>query len=281
MSYLDHIRECNAHDLDGFVPFVAVGRQVGWVRPGLAGRLAAFRDAFRVTGDSVALSPELRTYGERSRALDRVLRRLADEGLVEGWRGEAYSVAPIAGGEPLFEMERAACPLFGVRSFGLQVNGLVRRRGELHMWIARRSRSKPTFPGMLDVFVAGGIPAGVAPMENLLKEAEEEAGVPPEIARQAIPAGVVSYCMEVPEGLKPDVQFVFDLELPADFVPRNRDGEVESFRLEPIERVMRTVRQTREFKFNCNLVIIDFLVRHGLIGPDEPDYLEIALGLRR
>ena len=49
----------------------------------------------------------------------------------------------------------------------------------------------------------------------------------------------------------------------------------------PIARVAEIVRDTREFKFNCNLVIIDFLVRHGLIAPEYPEYLEIVKGLRR
>jgi len=41
------------------------------------------------------------------------------------------------------------------------------------------------------------------------------------------------------------------------------------------------VRDSFEFKFNCNLCIIDFLVRHGVIDPDnEPDYTALAHGLR-
>jgi hypothetical protein len=46
-------------------------------------------------------------------------------------------------------------------------------------------------------------------------------------------------------------------------------------------RVAETVERTREFKFNCNLVLIDFFVRHGLIGPEHPDYLAIVEGMRR
>src|SRR3546814_1475727 len=74
-------------------------------------------------------------------------------------------------------------------------------------------------------------------------------------------------------GVKPDQQFCYDLELPEDFTPVPRDGEIEYFELWPIARVAETVRDTFEFKFNCNLVIIDFLMRHGLLDPDtEPDY---------
>ena len=60
------------------------------------------------------------------------------------------------------------------------------------------------------------------------------------------------------------------------------DGEVGEFMLWPIEKVAEVVRDTFEFKFNCNLVIIDFLIRHGVLDPDsEPNYAAICLCLRR
>ena len=76
-----------------------------------------------------------------------------------------------------------------------------------------------------------------------------------------------------------NVLFNYDLELPPDFRPVNADGEIAEFYLWPIERVIETVRNSGEFKFNCALVVIDFLVRHGLIFPDHPDYEEILRGL--
>jgi hypothetical protein len=55
---------------------------------------------------------------------------------------------------------------------------------------------------------------------------------------------------------------------------------VESFQLMPIEEVAALVSDTTEFKDNCNLVIIDFLIRHGIIKPDQPGYLSLVTGLR-
>jgi len=46
--------------------------------------------------------------------------------------------------------------------------------------------------------------------------------------------------------------------------------------------VVEILRETDDFKFNVNLVLIDFLARHGLIEPDrEPDYAAVVRGLRR
>jgi hypothetical protein len=56
---------------------------------------------------------------------------------------------------------------------------------------------------------------------------------------------------------------------------------VHSFELWPVERVYETVRDTTEFKYNCNLVLIDFFVRHGLMSADDPDFFAIIEGLHR
>jgi hypothetical protein len=77
------------------------------------------------------------------------------------------------------------------------------------------------------------------------------------------------------------VIYTYDLELPADFEPRAHDGEVEAFELWTLDRLADTLREGEEFKPNCALVAIDFLVRHGYIDPGEPDYLAIVAGLRR
>lgn len=282
MAYLDRIAACNAHDPAGFRPFEVAGRPVGHVRHRFADRLAAFPDVLHVTPERVTLDDRLHGFEERSAALDTVLRRLAAEGWILGWRDEPYPVTPDWHTPPLLRMERAAVPHFGVRAFGVHLNGYVRDGDLLSMWIARRARDKPTWPGMLDNMVAGGQPWGAGIMANLVKECAEEAGIPPGLAARARPVGTIAYVMEIAAGLKPDVMFCFDLELPADFVPHNGDGEVESFGLLPIEEVARIVRETADFKPNCDLVVIDFLVRHGLMMPDdEPDYAAICAGLRR
>ena len=59
-----------------------------------------------------------------------------------------------------------------------------------------------------------------------------------------------------------------------------QDGEVESFQRLPIEEVANIIANTDKFKDNCNLVIIDFLIRHGFIKPEQEDYLELLAGLK-
>jgi isopentenyldiphosphate isomerase len=280
MSFLDRIAECNAHDLRDYRRFVVAGEAVGWVAHALAERLKR-HDGFVVTAERVVLDPRRADFAARSDAMDAAVRALERDGLISGRRDEFYPVATSFTAPALLGIERAAVPAFGIRAHGVHMNGFVRRDDGLHMWIGRRARDKHTYPGMLDNMVAGGQPMGLSLTDNLIKECQEEANIPASLARQARAVGAITYCMAAADGLKPDVQFCFDLELPADFTPRNTDGEIDDFMLWPIDEVARIVRDTREFKFNCNLVIIDFLMRHGLIAPDHPDYVAIARGLRR
>ena len=285
MSFLDRIAECNNHDPSLYRPFRVAGERVGWLRRPFLERLRDFPDVFGIGADAVTLDPRLDSYQSRSEAFDGILRALAEDGAIPGWRSELYPVSTGFAEAPLMEIERAATPLFGVRAYGIHVNGFVRDGDGIKLWIARRSRDKPSYPGELDNFVAGGQPIGMSLMDNLIKEAAEEADVPPSMAAAARPVGALAYCHEMadgdgPGGLKPDVIFVYDLELPADFTPCNTDGEIEEFHLWSIDEAMATTRDSRDFKFNCALVNIDFFLRHGVLDPDgEPDYLDIAKGL--
>ncbi len=279
MSLLDRVRECAQFDGARYLPFRIDGRRLGRIDRAIARRLRGFPGVFRVAADAVDLAPELDGFDARTAAMAEALAALRDEGLIKGWRDEPYPVAESFSSPALMVVERAAVPLLGVKGYGVHVNGYVVDGNRLSMWVGRRSLTKPTGPGKLDQVVAGGQPAGISLFDNLIKECTEEAAIPRAIAARAVPVGTVSYLTERPEGLRDDILFDYDLELPADFQPVNADGEVAAFYLWPIEKVIETLERSDAFKFNSGLVVIDFLVRRGLIGPDRPDYADIAEGL--
>jgi len=280
MSYLDRIQACNRHDLGHFRPFRVNRVRVGWVRPGFARELARWPAVFHVSDDEVSLSSELQGFEACSRAVGQVIGALVADGVIHRRHGEPYPVAAEGRAEALLVIDRASAPYFGIRAFGQHLNGFVREGDHLKMWVGRRANDRWNAPGKLDQLVAGGLPHGMSLHENLLKECGEEAAIPRPLAACAVPVGAVSYCAETERGLKPDTLYCYDLELPADFVPRSTDGETEAFFLWPIEQVAEVVRETDAFKPNCDLVIIDFMIRHGLIPPDHPDYLALVAGLR-
>jgi Domain of unknown function (DUF4743) len=105
---------------------------------------------------AMQLSPGLATQEQRTAAVAPVFQQLRAEGRVPGWRDELYPVASSFGAEPELLVERAAAPLLGIKGYGVHVNGYVRKAGGLHLWVARRSADKPSWPGKLDHIAAGG-----------------------------------------------------------------------------------------------------------------------------
>jgi 8-oxo-dGTP pyrophosphatase MutT (NUDIX family) len=242
--------------------------------------LAPYRQVFAVEPERVRLVIE----GEVelvSAAVDAVVEALVVAGKVPKWRNETFDVMPHWGDPPVFRLDRGAVPFFGARAYGVHLNGYVRDGDRLKLWVGRRAPDKRVAPNKLDNIVAGGVGNGYGIAATLVKEADEEGGIPPELIRRAAPKGAVSYRMETALGIRDDVLFVYDLELPPDFVPKNADGEIVEFMLMPVEQVIEQVRTTDDFKFNVNLVILDFAMRHGLIPVDHPEYLDVASGLHR
>lgn len=281
MPFIDRIHACHVWDRSAYLPFFVGHDAVGLVHDDFAVALSHFGDVFEVDDDGVRLISRLTSAASRGEAVDDVARRLAADGWIRGWRNEAYAVMSSDRRRELFRIERAAAPRFGIVAEGVHLNGIVRRPDGLHMWIGRRSPHKHTAPLKLDQIVAGGIAAGYSARETLLKEAEEEARMPAALACRARPTGHIRYRLERDEGLRNDILYTYDVELPEDFIPVCGDDEILEFYLWPIDEVMAKVRDSDEFKFNCALVVIDFAVRHGLIGPEDDDYIDIVAGLHR
>jgi isopentenyldiphosphate isomerase len=282
MSFLDHIARCNNADLSQFEPWFIGATRAGFIHRDFAAVVAARPDLFAHRDGAWHLAPGLDTPDKRSTAVRAFLLELRDRGQFGNlWREEPYAVTWVFTDPALMTMERAAVPWFGVRAFGSHMTGYVRRKDGLHIWVPRRSYTKPTYPGQLDNTVAGGQPAGIGVHDNLIKECGEEASIPRALAAQAKAVGYVSYLNQSGPQLKPDLMMCFDLELPEDFTPRANDGEVHGFELWPVQRVFETVRDTEDFKYNCNLALIDFFVRHGLLSADDPQFVAIVGGLKK
>lgn len=262
-KFMRHLRLCRNTELPGNrLPFRIGTDRVGWLRPDFAPALAAASKLDFDPDGGVTLP------AERAGELAGIAQQLSRDGWCRR-RGEDFDVRAREEAPAITTIDRAAVPIFGIASRGVHCNGLVRRSDGLFLWVARRAAYKLLDPGKLDHFVAGGISAGMGPDDTLVKEAGEEAAVPPLLAAQARRVGKISYDMERPEGLRRDLLYCYDLDLPEYFIPRPSDGEVEAFELWPIEQALEAVRDGDRFKFNVNLVLIDLFLREGLLGEGE------------
>ncbi len=231
---------------------------MGWIKPATAAEIRAVAPEARQSEQGLLL-PDAASFEAMGEAL-------VARGIVRR-RNELFSVRAGPDQPELARLDRGALPLLGIWTEGVHVNGLVRRGDEPWLWVAERAADKALDPGKLDHLVAGGLPAGLTAWDTLCKEAAEEAAIPGELARLAVPVGHSTYAMERPEGLRRDRLHHYDLWLPEDFAPRPADGEVAGFALWPLKRVLEAVRETEAFKFNVTLVLIDLFLRLALIDP--------------
>lgn len=276
---VQRLRRVFAPPSRAYLPLRVQGETAGWVTPERARRLAGWSDYFLVGADAVDCAPSLTTAAARTAALAEVARTLAAEGALTAWRNERYAVAARPGGTILFEIERAAARYFGVHTFAAHCNGVVGRLADWRMWLARRSPVKPIDPGLLDNLVGGGIPAGAGIADTLTREAWEEAGIAAPLAREALQGGSVDIRRDQSDGLQRETIHVHDLWLPADFVPANQDGEAVEHRLCAPADILAVIA-TEDVTADASLVIVDFLLRHGHVPPDDPSFAALD-ALRR
>jgi 8-oxo-dGTP pyrophosphatase MutT (NUDIX family) len=183
------------------------------------------------------------------------------------------------GAPPAFRIERGAARWFGIRTWAVHVNGVVGEGDATELWFARRSPDKGIDPGRLDNLVGGGIAANARVDETLMKEAWEEAGIDAAVARSARPAGAVHVRRALPDGLQRETIFVHDLALSHHFVPTNQDGEVvEHCRVDLYEaaRLIAVETGPDEVTVDASLVVLDYLIRHGAVVPDQPGFEALA-----
>lgn len=278
-GFLRHIDNLNSWNLDNFVPLSVAGQRVGYLKAYMCDTLGQWPELFHQSNRQVEFKYQGDSVEARSKALDEIVHQLVEQGVISHYLGEPYPVTAKSREDVLAIIDRSSAASFGVKTYGQHLNGYVHTDDGLKIWIARRAAHRLHFPNKLDNIVAGGLPWNLSLRQNLVKECHEEAAIPEGLVKQAKSTGAISYCRETELGLKPDTLYCYDLELPASFVPRNTDGEVAEFQLLPVEEVLRLVHDSDEFKLNCNLVLMDFFIRHGIIGPQQQDYLEIVSGL--
>ncbi len=276
---LRHVEALNRYDLTHFHRFSLNDQPIGWIRPAVVPHLMARWSAFQIEGAEVKLHLPQADPAAVTDGLMRLVADLVVDGLVPRQLNELYPLGPSRR-EPVGLIDRGAVALFGIHAYGQHLNGYLRRGRQLWMWIGERARDRHHEPGKLDQLVAGGLPFGISLHANLLKECHEEAGIPAELAAQAVAVGSINYCVETEAGLKIDTMFHYDLELPESFTPHCTDGEVERFHLLPLEEVAEIVASSDAFKRNCNLTVIDFLIRHGYLSPEEEGYHTLQQQLR-
>ena len=255
------------HDAASRLPWLVDGQTAGSVHRGHLSALRAWPRWLEVSDEAVhTLVPG---GPPRDNALAQVNRALHAQGLVRGWREETYTVTSLdsrrVSSEVLTRIERAASRFWGTLTLGAHATGYVADASgsPTHLWIARRSLTKATDPGLLDNLVGGGVADGQSPWEALVREGWEEAGLTPVHMTQAKPGRIIRLHRDVAEGLQLEDIYSHDLLMPPGLSPNNQDGEVAGFECLPVQEALSRAASDA-MSVDASLVTLDFALRHGL-----------------
>ncbi|KAI9042951.1 putative thiamine pyrophosphokinase [Aspergillus affinis] len=237
----------------------------------------------------------LRPQGEQnwqdqcSKIIERQIAVARESGALPGLGRPRHEEFPIVGAQFSVGIDRSAFSMFGIIGRGVHMTVYTQTDSGIKFWVPQRNASKSTYPGCLDNTVAGGMATGEEPLECLLREATEEAGMSEDSLRRDVrAAGTVTWINISDERsggqpglINPGVLYVYDLEVKPDVVFQPVDNDIEAFHLMDAEKVKQALLGGR-FKPASGCVILDFLIRHGVITPEEEeDYAEIVSRLHR
>jgi len=166
-----------------------------------------------------------------------VAERLRAAACLPGWRDELLDV--IDGEQTLGSIERAATRPLGLLTRAVHLNAWT---PDGQIWIARRSLSKSTAPGLWDTLVGGLVGSGETLDHALLRESDEEAGLAPADIAQRSPLRVIGRVhFRVKEGYQVEDVLSSRCVLADTVRPVNRDGEVMEIRRTSVADVLAMI----------------------------------------
>ena len=211
--------------------------------------------------------------------------------------------APLLTRHPELEGLKAPSPIrgiLGILTSGVHMNAYTVKRDDNgdqvvdKIWVSYRKSVKKAYGDCYDQIVAGGMDPEDErnPWVTLDREASEEAGYECKgtvmrHARDARRVGVIDgfrtiyYCTKrdaragkAEEGhIEPGVRFCFDLRLDAEQTPRPHEPGMDFYQY-PVDKIKESLRQGM-WKPNSGLVMLDFLLRRGLVeSPSDCEAIE-------
>ena len=230
----------------------------------------------------------LKSFEDRTRAIKNTLELAYEEGKIPSMRKRANEALAVYAPdrEHVLDMEVLAVDSFGIVASSVHLITYVITAEGRKYWIQRRAKDKPTFPGMLDSTAAGNLISTEEPLDGMVRENEEEAGIPQCYTRANIKAcATVSYqmskCNDGRPGSLPHLQYNYELELPQRIVPFSTDGEVDEFMLLSLDELCDALTRG-DFKPNITMTYVAYLVRHEYINiSNEQNLAEVCARLNR
>ena len=264
MSFFQRLKDCDTFKESNFFKFFINKYHVGFIKKKNLNIINKFPNFFLFKENKIFLKKEINNFKKRTYVINQVFNFLVKKKLILSKHREYFPVFKSFKSKPLLKVQRVIGPFFGFQFFGVHLNGFLKKNNKYFMWVGRRTK-KGNFPNDLDQIAAGGLPFNVTIKKNLIKESYEEANINKTLILKSKYDGTISYRVETKLGMSRHILFCYNLELPMNFIPKNNDGEITNFYLWPIQKILKIIKQSRKFKFDCSLVIILFALNKKII----------------
>ena len=253
------------------LPLSILGRRCGWLFAKAAQALEGLKDV-EISQDSAHIGRLMGSGSELNALLATVATTLRQAGCAPGWRNELLDVWPehplgsaaSPDSSALGAIERGVVRPLGLLTQAVHLSGWSQNG---HLWVARRSLTKATDPGMWDTLVGGLVSSKEDVQVGLVRESDEEAGLEAEDIANRTPIRTIARMLrQVPEGYQVEDVLTCECVLPAHVIPKNRDGEVMEIQLMAPATIFTMLTQGA-FTLEASIVLTEDLLRRASPTP--------------
>lgn len=253
------------------LPLFIAGQRCGWLFAKAAQALKVLKHV-EILHDSAHIGHLVSSGPELNALLATVATTLRQAGCAPGWRNELLDVWPeqplgsasSLDSQPLGAIERGVVRPLGLLTRAVHLSGWSTNG---HLWVARRSLTKATDPGMWDTLVGGLISSQEDIQVGLVRESDEEAGLEAQDIAARTPLRTIARMLrQVPEGYQVEDVLTCECILPAHAIPKNRDGEVMEIQLMAPVTIFNMLIQGA-FTLEASIVLAEDLLRRASPTP--------------
>jgi len=234
-------------------------------------------------------------FQRRTIAFEHVTKHLLSCGVISRKHTDLYPIYPFISEkkgdtndyegnkkEILAHVNRNSAPYLGVDSVGVHLHCYVCEdttaacNKPTGIWLAKRAANKSHHPNLYDPTVAGGQPSNLSILENIVKEAHEEAGVKAEwilspnskdstFSDHTHDPLTITTAKSDGSCMKRSLYYSGDLQVPNCWVPTAVDGEVAEFKLYTMKELEDELRNGNSVRPSMVAVLLDFMIRHEVL----------------
>jgi 8-oxo-dGTP pyrophosphatase MutT (NUDIX family) len=244
----------------GSLPLFIAGRRCGALFPAAAEAIAKI-PGVSLTATRADFGADQSPGAALNALLATIAQTLRQAGKTPGWRNELLDVlADAAGDGPIAVIERGVMRPLGLITQAVHLSGWSE---DGKIWVARRSLTKATDPGMWDTLVGGLVSAGEPAELALERESDEEAGLDPIDIEARTPLRKIARMQrQIPEGYQCEEVLTCECVLTNDTTPKNRDGEVMEIDCFTPDKIYEML-QADAFTLEASIVLTEDLWRRA------------------